>query len=60
MQICKQCGKQIKYIATSKNESVTCDDELTIFYTYSGKHFEGFKKHVCKKDIDNGSGKDCR
>lgn len=61
MQKCKTCGKQVKYIATTKNTSVICDTDEMVFYTITGRKVEGYKIHKCdgvyqnerKSDLDN-------
>lgn len=53
MQKCKSCGEEIKYIATSNNESITCDAEEITIYTMTGRKVTGYKVHQCKKEKEN-------
>lgn len=52
MQICKNCGKEIKFIATSGNNAVACDAEEVTLYTMNGRKVTGFLLHKCKGEHD--------
>lgn len=49
MQICKNCGRQIKYIAINSTEYAIVDNELLEVYTENGHKQTAYKKHECKK-----------
>ena len=48
MQKCKNCGKEIKWVATTKETSVMCEKEQTEVYTLSGHKAIGYPIHKCK------------
>lgn len=52
MQKCKSCGEEIKYIAISNNESITCDAEEITIYTMTGRKVTGHRIHKCKGKKD--------
>ena len=53
MQVCKNCGAYIRYIARTNNTSVTVNaDEVTI-YTLNGREVRGFTPHACKPKEKN-------
>lgn len=54
MQICNDCKKPIRYIATNKKNVICCDYEEKIFYSLSGTQRTGFVKHECKGEVQNG------
>ena len=59
MQKCRICGRNIKYIATSSSESVTCDAEKLRFVTEFGRITYGYLLHDCfKQGIENASSSD--
>ena len=49
MQKCKDCGAEIKYIATGNLQSVKCNAEKLIFVTDFGRKMTGYLIHDCKK-----------
>lgn len=53
MQVCKNCGAEIKYIATTHNKSIACDSEEITIYTMTGRKVSGYKLHQCKKEKEN-------
>lgn len=56
MQKCRICNKPIKFIATSSNTSVKCDDKKMQFVTDNGRILEGYLIHVCEtEDKEDGS-----
>lgn len=48
MQKCLNCGQNIKYIATSKNESVTVNAERKTIVTHTGRIVVGYEIHICE------------
>lgn len=52
MQSCKNCGKEIKYIATGKNINIICDGEEITVYTFLGRKVQGYKVHKCEGEND--------
>lgn len=54
MQICKYCGKPIKYIAINSSEYATVDPELIEVYSENGHGHKAYKKHVCEKKPEGG------
>lgn len=52
MQICPQCKKGIRFIATNYDNVVVCDDKLTAIYTEKGRRVEGYAPHKC--EVKNG------
>ena len=59
MQICKNCGANIKHIATGIGTSVTCDAERLSFVTENGRMINGYLIHNCNKhlEVENGKNK---
>lgn len=49
MQKCKNCGAEIKYIATGPGTSTACDSEKQIFVTENGRKTFGYLVHKCKE-----------
>ena len=49
MQLCKNCGKQVVYIARTNNKVITCDAEEKVIYTNFGREVKGFQPHICEK-----------
>ena len=49
MQICKNCGAEIKYIATDSETSAICDSEKKMFVTENGRKLYGYLIHKCKE-----------
>lgn len=59
--ICKRCGKEIRYIPITRDESVPCEFEETTIYTQSGRKVSGYKIHKCEvEDARNETEKDRR
>ena len=59
MQICKNCGAAIRYIATSAGTAVICDNEKIIFVTENGRKTSGYLIHNCnKKEAKDGKKED--
>ena len=56
MQKCKNCGAEIKYIATTSQESIACDAEKIKFVTENGRVTFGYLIHKCDK-AENENGK---
>jgi len=54
MQKCKSCGKEIRWIATGRGESVMCEvKEITVF-TANGRKLTAYEPHNCKdKENEN-------
>lgn len=50
MQKCPCCGKEIRFIATSRAENVTCDAEIITVYNEFGRKISGHKVHECEKE----------
>ena len=48
MQICKKCGREIKYIATGLGVSTACEVEKQDFITENGFRKTGYLIHICK------------
>ena len=57
MQRCKNCGAEIRYIATGIGTSVICDAELVSFVTENGRKTFGYLIHNCEKKIEAENGK---
>lgn len=57
MQVCKGCGKEVKYIA-SKDTYTLCDAEEIKIMTESGFLKKGYKIHDCKGRDDGGREKE--
>lgn len=51
MQKCKNCGAEIKYIATSSGVCTICNAERKPFVTENGRMIYGYLVHFCKKEI---------
>ena len=49
MQCCKNCGAEIKYIATGPGTSTVCDADKKIFVTENGRNTYGYLVHKCKE-----------
>lgn len=60
MQKCKNCGAEIKYIATTSQESIVCDAEKLRFVTENGRVTFGYLIHNCarKAEVENGKKED--
>ena len=54
MQKCPCCGKEIKYIATSDRDIVTCNTQETTIYNNFGRKIVGYTIHVCEEVKDEG------
>lgn len=57
MQKCKNCGAEIKYIATTSQESIACDAEKLRFVTENGRLTFGYLVHKCKMKVEVEDGK---
>ena len=57
MQICKNCGAEIKHIATGIGTSIPCDAEKLSFITENGRIMFGYLIHNCNKNIGAENGK---
>lgn len=53
MQKCPHCGKEIKFIATSDKDIVTCDAVETTVYNIFGRKLVGHTIHECKAEVKN-------
>lgn len=51
MQVCKGCGREVKYIAV-KDSYILCDAEEKDFVTENGYQKKGYEVHICKGDKD--------
>lgn len=58
MQICKVCGKEIKYIPTMNKDIVICDVEESVFYTITGYARKGYKLHICEEKVNGKKAKE--
>ena len=60
MQKCKNCGAEIKYIATTSQESIACDAEKLRFVTEHGRVSFGYLIHNCAQnaEVENGKKED--
>lgn len=59
--ICRNCGKEIRYISISRDESIPCEKDETIVYTQSGRKVAGYELHKCEVvDARNETEKDRR
>ena len=56
MQICRNCGAEIKHIATGIGTSVACDAEKKSFVTENGRLMYGYLIHNCNEhlEVENG------
>lgn len=52
MQICRNCGAEIKHIATGIGTSVVCDAEKKSFVTENGRLMFGYSIHRCEKKLE--------
>lgn len=52
MQICKICGRPIKYIALNIMEYIQVDPEQLEVFTENGHRQKAYKKHECQKPED--------
>lgn len=52
MQLCKDCGAEIRYIATGAGSAIKCDAELVPFVTENGRKTYGYLIHNCKKNTE--------
>ena len=57
MQKCKNCGADIKYIATSSQDCIVCESEKLRFVTENGRLTFGYLVHVCKMKTEVEYGK---
>jgi hypothetical protein len=51
VQYCKNCGREIKYIAV-KNDYILCDAGETAIVTENGIIRRGYKIHECEERKD--------
>ena len=58
MQLCKDCGAEIRYIATGAGSSIKCDAEKVPFVTENGRKTFGYLIHNCKKKSETENAKD--
>ena len=56
MQRCKNCGAEIRYIATGVGTSIICDAELVPFVTENGRKNFGYLIHDCNKYLEAENG----
>lgn len=49
MQLCKECGAEIRYIATGAGSAIKCNAEKVLFVTENGRKTFGYLIHDCKK-----------
>ena len=55
MQKCKNCGADIRYIATTSQQCIACDAEKLRFVTENGRQTFGYLIHKCDKaEKENG------
>ena len=47
MQVCKKCGREIRYIPVSESKVIACDSEEIEIYTETGRKTQGYRKHDC-------------
>ena len=52
---CPDCGKEIKIIATSRDDFAFCEPEETEIITESGHFFKGYMRHVCENGKANNT-----
>ena len=57
MQKCKNCGADIRYIATGAGTAVKCVAEKVSFVTENGRKTFGYLIHNCNKHIEAENGK---
>lgn len=59
MQRCRNCGKEIRFIATGVNTCVAVDAEKLNFVTENGRITSGYLVHICEKtENENGKSKE--
>ena len=58
MQICKNCGAEIRYIATGAGTAVVCESEKVFIVTENGRKASGYLIHNCNKNEANNDKKD--
>jgi len=57
MQRCRNCGAEIRYIATGAGTAIICDAELVPFVTENGRKTFGYLIHNCDKNLEAENGK---
>lgn len=57
MQKCKNCGADIRYIATTSQQCIACDAEKLRFVTENGRVCYGYLIHNCKTKTEVEDGK---
>ena len=45
---CPKCGKNVRYIATNKDDVICCDDVEYQFFSVNGYKHTGFLPHICE------------
>lgn len=50
MQICKNCGEPIKYIAINSEHYETVDPIILDVVSENGHRHKAYQKHKCKKE----------
>lgn len=56
MQVCSNCGKSIKYIATGYDTVIVCEASEVKIISITGHTFSGFMPHKC----ENQESKECQ
>lgn len=46
--ICPECGKEIRYIATGRDETAVCGTQPVEIVTANGLILKGYLKHSCE------------
>ena len=49
MQKCKECGKEIRFVAIAPGKCVVCEPELVPFVTENGRKTYGYLIHKCEE-----------
>ena len=52
--ICPDCSKPVKWIITTRDESITVEREETTIYTERGVKVSGNLPHICGRGDDEG------
>ena len=47
MQVCKNCGREIKFIAQGVKNVICCNAEETKVITETGREVKGYTVHKC-------------
>lgn len=56
MQVCPECGAEVKYIATGHNAIVLCDGKPLTVVNERGHKFTGYPVHICEKAVKTDEG----